>query len=254
MLDFARTLTLPSALCYGLWRFAKRQEESVSLALRSGIRIELRPDGCGNGDYGVAYEVFVLDFYRPPAGIDPAAVRLVVDLGANVGFSVLHWLAAFPTCRVIAFEPHPAHVAQARRNLALNGAEGRVELHMVAAGARTRRMALSDEGTSSSLGTAGGTEVEVVDVFPLLLGCRIDLLKIDIEGGEYEIFEDPRFAKLDIGAIVMEWHARGQGEEDRAWCERRLQALGFNIETLFATPTHGMFWALRGGPHPAMER
>ena len=120
MLDFSRNLTLPSVLAYGLWRLGRR-ERPVRLALRSGPRIELRPDSAGNGDYGVAYEVFVHDYYRPPpaAAIDPRAVRLVVDLGTNVGFSVLHWcpLPGQPRRRL---RPHPRHAAQARRNLALS--------------------------------------------------------------------------------------------------------------------------------------
>jgi hypothetical protein len=131
MLDFARTLTLPSLGRYLGWRAGGRPGP-VQLQARSGPRFELRPTrfgGRGNSDYGVAYEIFVHDFYRLPEGLDPAQVRLVADLGANVGFSVLHWLHRFPACRVIAFEPHPGHVEQARRNLALDGRAERVELH-----------------------------------------------------------------------------------------------------------------------------
>jgi FkbM family methyltransferase len=246
MLNFARALTLPSAISYAKWR-VRKQEEPISLRLRSGTMFELRPDSCGNNDYGVAYEVFVHDYYSIGDRFKTAPVRLVVDLGANVGFSVLHWLRAFPDCRVITLEPHPAHAAQAERNLSLNGLRERVEIIQAGAGSRARQMILSDAGSSSSLGSSacGGIEVEIVDVFPLLQGRKIDLLKIDIEGSEYEIMADPRFAELDIRAIVMEWHARENAEQDRQWCETRLRSLGFSVEEVMATSSHGMFWAVR---------
>jgi hypothetical protein len=85
----------------------------------------------------------------------------------------------------------------------------------------------------------------VVDIFPVLSGRRIDLLKIDIEGSEYQILSDSRFGSLDVRAIVMEWHARaGYGYD---WVHKKLSELGFRVEDLFAEPSHGMIWALREG-------
>jgi FkbM family methyltransferase len=245
MLDFIRQLTLQSAAAYAAWRI-RGSTSPIELVRRSGTRFELRPDTIGNGDYGVAYEVFVHDYYRIPAALRACDVRCVVDIGANVGMSVLYWLEQFPRCRILAFEPHPRHAEQARRNIALNGQQHRVELRTEAAGAKSRGMLLSDQGASSALVADGtGVAVEVVDVFPHLIGRPIDILKLDMEGGEYELLEDVRFATLLPRAIVMEWHTRRSGEEDRRWCETRLKAMGFTIETLFSTPTHGMFWAVR---------
>ena len=48
----------------------------------------------------------------------------------------------------------------------------------------------------------------MVDVFATLEG-HVALLKIDIEGAEWAILEDPRLAALDAEAIVLEWHAMG---------------------------------------------
>ena len=109
-------------------------------------------------------------------------------------------------------------------------------------------MRLTDAKSSSSLTDSFSSNtlpVEVIDFFPLLCGKHIDVLKMDIEGGEYEILADDRFAELDIGAIVMEWHSRGGGVEDKRWCERRLVGLGFAIEEIFTQSSHGMFRAIR---------
>lgn len=87
--------------------------------------------------------------------------------------------------------------------------------------------------------------MDVIDIFPLLSGEHVDLLKMDIEGGEYEILADERFSELQIDAIVMEWHTRGGGINDKRWCQERLGSLGFVIDDIFTEPSHGMFWATR---------
>jgi len=226
----------------------------VTLVLKSGLRFELRGRSLGhlgNNDYGVAYEIFVMDYYNPSTYLPSGQVKLVVDFGVNVGFSTLYFLQRFPDCYVIGLEPHPGHFEQAQRNLELNDATGRVELRRCAAGSRSRRMQLLDRGSSSSLienATGDELSIEVVDIFPLLLGKKIDVLKMDIEGGEYEILADARFGELNITAIIMEWHARSEtslGLDDKRWCERRLQGLGYQIHEIFTHPRNGMFWATR---------
>ncbi len=247
MLDFARRLTIPSAALYMEWRVRRRQTP-VTLRLRSGPKLELRSNAVSRNDYGTAYEIFVHDFYNDGGRLSTGSVKLVVDLGANVGYSALYFLHKYPNCRVIAFEPHPAFAAQAERNFRLNDSTSRVELYVKAAGAHARPLRLMDRLSGSILTHADTPDtfpVEVVDFFPIVNGKRIDLLKIDIEGSEYEIMGDERFALLNIGAIVMEWHSRGGGLEDKRWCEQRLSALGFIIKDVFTRPTHGMFWAVR---------
>jgi FkbM family methyltransferase len=246
VLNFTRALTVPSALAYAAWIFRGRAGP-VQLALRRGPRIEIRPTAfgaLGNNDYGVAYEVYISRTYELAERLDPERVELVVDMGANVGFSVLLWLTRFRRCQVIAFEPHPGHAAQLRRHLDLNDAAGRVILHEAAAGSSERDLVLTDLGSSSTVLESGeGLPVRVVDVFPLLVNRRIDLMKVDIEGGEYEILEDPRFVTLDVRALIMEWHKREQrGRRDVL---DRLAALGFRTQEFGDEGTHGMLWATR---------
>src|SRR5207248_5016744 len=47
-------------------------------------------------------------------------------------------------------------------------------------------------------------KVQCRDVFPFLVDA--DLIKIDIEGGEWEILADPRLEELRAVAIVLEYH------------------------------------------------
>lgn len=253
MFEFARSLTVPSAARYFLWR-VRGDGRPVTLRARSGERFELRPNGLGRGgnnDYGVAYEIFAHDLYGPAARLARDDVRLVVDCGANVGLSVLRWLTLFPRCSVIAFEPHDGHATQAARNIALNAAEGRVDLVRAGVGAADYAASLSDGGSGSTVQESGeGLSIRIVDIFPRLSGRRIDLLKLDCEGAEYAVLGDDRFAGLDVRAIVMEWHAR-PGGLGRSWCVERLRSLGYAVEELDDGAENGMLWAERSA-RPAM--
>jgi hypothetical protein len=99
---------------------------------------------------------------------------------------------------------------------------------------------------------AGGQEqtsfrVRTVDVFQCATG-PIDLMKIDIEGGEWAILADPRMAALDVTAIRLEWHRRHCPEDDaRLAAERLLRDAGFT-GILHAPTEHdrnGVIWAWR---------
>jgi FkbM family methyltransferase len=241
---FTRTLTLGSAAHYVAWRLGGKRG-GVWLRVRSeqefpGPEFQLRPRSGGNHDAGAAYEVFVDRCLRTAVRIPPERVKLIVDLGANVGMSCLYWLAAYWRAEVIAFEPHPNHVAQCRINLERNSFLSRVTLHAAAAGVADGRAWIADRG-SPTQPAADGHEIEVVDIFALLAGRRIDILKIDIGGGEHELLADQRFGELNIQAIIMEWHERENRPEGYAWSCERLRALGFQLYQ----ETDGMMRAYR---------
>jgi FkbM family methyltransferase len=223
------------------WRFTPRRGPLV-VALRTGERIILRPPP--STDLSTAYELFTADCYRPPRPLGPESVRRIIDLGANVGYSVLYWQRAFPSAETVAFEPHPTHCEQIRRHLRLNRAEDRVRLVEAAAGTADGRAVLSDrENCSSVVGTTDGLAVPVVDVFAAAAGGPVDLLKIDIEGAEYPILADPRFAELRPRAVVLEWHAVAGPVSGPEWCQQRLAGLGYDTYRTWEARDHGIIWA-----------
>lgn len=239
-----------SLVKYACWRAVGRRGP-VTLSLKTGAQFQLRPSQIGaggNNDYGVAYDVFVDRYYdRIVAKRDE--VRRVVDLGGNVGLSCIFWLSKYPRCRVDVFEPHPGHVAQMKTNLDLNGWRDRVTIHEAAAGTAPGTLRLCDRGSASSLLYARPNEavidVAVVDLFEAIGSLDIDILKIDIEGGEYALLEDPRFAALKVRHLVLEWHQRSTTTDDRAWSLARLAELGYRSDELFAESGYGMVTAVR---------
>jgi hypothetical protein len=88
-------------------------------------------------------------------------------------------------------------------------------------------------------------EVPVLDLFAL--PGHHDLIKMDIEGGEWPVLGDPRLARLDADMIVLEWHAQGCPVRDpRAHVIRLLREAGYGELYEPLEPSHcGMFWARR---------
>jgi FkbM family methyltransferase len=242
---------------YLLWR-ATRAGRTLSVRLKGADHLLLRPPP--SDDLAIAYEIFVSRAYECPQLFDPAAVRLVVDVGANVGYTCVYWLRQFPSARVIAFEPHPGHLAQIRRHLAMNGYAGRVTLHGAAAGMRDGELFLTDDGCRSTLVAGAGRAripVPVVDWISLVGTDDIDLLKIDIEGGEYALLADPRFATLPVRILVLEWHRTPDYPDGHRWCVARLAEAGFRILSVEVDAgVNGLIWAVKDvrGARPSEER
>lgn len=117
---------------------------------------------------------------------------LFVDVGANLGYFSLLWAAHNPNNICFALEASPRNLEILRENIVRNGLESRVHVIPKAAGQVSGVMDF-DLGPTDQTGWGGFTntptintiKVEVVridDVVPE--GCRVRLLKVDVEGAE----------------------------------------------------------------------
>jgi len=209
---------------YLLWRFGIAGHEPITVTLKGGESLIMR---YGN-DWFTAAEVFLHGDYKPP--FEMQEVRSIADLGGNVGYATIFLGRLFPNAFIDVFEPHPAHVAALKKNLILNRMQHRVSIHPNAAGAEHRSLYLTDADTCSSLVSHSGNgviPVQVIDWLDFAKSRSVDLLKMDIEGGEYEILFDPRFEQLRIPVICMEWHIRNG--ECRPSAAERLRSLGYRV-------------------------
>lgn len=239
-------LTPRSKIRYLLWRLSKARSPII-VQLLTGEKLILRPRP--TTDLDTAYEIFVAEVYRPPSSELNFPIQTIVDLGANVGYSCLYWLHQFREAKIAAYEPHPAHVAQIRQHLALNGCAARVSVMEAAVGLREETVLLShDENRSRVLEESepAGVKVRSVDWITHVGNTKIDFLKIDIEGSEIALLSDPRFGKLQIRALVMEWHTTTKLPNAREWCLKRLSEFGFRIlREDHQTPRAGLMWAVK---------
>lgn len=237
----ARVLRPGSFARYARWRSTGRHGD-IRVALRDGMTAIVRGEG---PDYCTLSEIYFHRQYEPPVPL-PSTCRTIVDVGANVGYSCLWFLARHPVARVTAFEPMPRHLEQIRAQLALNRAADRVTLIGAAAGTRPGTVRFVEDGPGSRASREGSVAVPVVDFFAHLPEGRIDVLKLDIEGGECDLLEDPRFPALAArtGAIVMEWHAPVAGRGGRDWCARRLADAGLRVVDGERYDVAGMVWGV----------
>jgi FkbM family methyltransferase len=219
----------------GLFRYRERA---------GGLTVLVRH---GSADPVTLGEVFHERDYEPPAEVPLGSPRRVVDLGANVGYFGAFALARWPEAHVIAYEPDPANASVHTRTIELNGLAGRWELRRAAAAAADGELRFRASGDAlSRADEAGGLVVCSEDVLPVLAGA--DLLKLDIEGGEWAILGDPRFASEAPRVVVMEHHPEGCPEPDpRAAALDALGRAGLTetASIFLRADGYGMLWAWR---------
>ncbi len=143
----------------------------------------------------------------------------VVDVGANFGyFTLLLGDAVGERGHVIAVEPNPDTASLLHETVLLNGHTTRTRIVTQALGATAGRgwlYAPHGEPKNTTLvdrdGIPGGhtVEVETVTLDEVAMGCpKVDLVKIDAEGGELGIVAGMRqLIARDHPAIVLEFNA-----------------------------------------------
>ena len=146
----------------------------------------------------------------------PEDVRRIVDGGANVGFASLYFKAAFPKAQIHAVEPHPHNAAAFRNNT--DHLEGITLSQKALHHADHVKLQLTDEGFGSNgfMTREGTSDHHVAEVETISIGgiqramgwAGIDLVKIDIEGGEMSLFQENLDWMDCTRFIVLEFHER----------------------------------------------
>ena len=75
-------MSVPSKMRYLAWR-ALSFPETVTVRLSTGETLVVRREPAS--DVGVAYEVLASEFYRSPRPLVMDSMKLIVDVGANLG-------------------------------------------------------------------------------------------------------------------------------------------------------------------------
>jgi len=169
---------------------AEKEQARVTLPVSGGGRqIELR---VGTSDILAYADIILHEQYAAPVA---PPVSFVLDAGANVGITAAYLLDRFPDARLVALEPDPINAALCRSNLTQFGSRATV-LQAALTPTPTRvRMRAALQGTwAASIDEDPNGEIEGIDVASLCARFgveQIDILKIDIEGAELELFSHP---------------------------------------------------------------
>ena len=172
----------------------------------------------------------------------PFRPRTILDVGANFGLFSLLAAERFPTAVIHAYEPNPRVFIAARTNL------------------ERIKATLFDEGVGSVSGMADIREygdsrlaqtvvsqsgsIKIVSLRDAIsrLGDELDLLKLDCEGAEWDIFQDAEPFRR-VRAIRMEYHLMGGRSVDDLIATA--QELDFRIERLEQNQGFGIAWLCR---------
>jgi FkbM family methyltransferase len=228
------------------WRFRQLEDhyrhwnagEMLELSFRefAGHPVWVRP---GTADQYLARDVFFKRHHLPPAELDPGAVGLIWDLGANIGFTMVHMAALYPNARIVGVELDEANAALCAANTA--SFEGRCAVIRAAIWPVDGEVRYrSDEGDEqgfhvarepSAHDAAGWTSAPAMSLNTLLRTSgtdRVEYIKMDIEGAEAAVLQQNTQWASAVRTIKVEVHPPYSVAE----CERDLQGLGFRTRQL----------------------
>jgi len=157
----------------------------------------------GSSDTELIYKILLCRGLKASYAIEPkllaalGEVRTVLDIGANIGVSAVYLATLFPQARVLAFEPSPANLALLQRNTA---PLGRIEVVPLALGERDGTLEFFSSEAAANFGGfsrfEAGSEAGRKTAVPVRhAGAQLaelgvagaDVIKIDVEGSEWEI-------------------------------------------------------------------
>lgn len=199
-------------------------------------------------------EVFHSRDYEPGAEAARAIGEpgKILDLGANVGYFGAFAASRWPGSTIVGYEADPANAQIHEQTIRENGLKRRWSVVSAAAGAHDGEVEFAAGRAMESFVVARGSDpggstirIHMSDVMDQVGAA--DLVKVDIEGGEWEILADPRFAENPPRAIVLEYHPHlCPGPDPRAEAERLLAGARMHAEDIWHRDDgYGMLWAWR---------
>ena len=250
LLTYSRLTTTPLRFA---WReLAPGSRRAAYRLRRGGTAVTMRHR---SPDLFTFDQVFHEGHLEPPPEAAAALARAagpltIVDLGANIGMFGAYALQRFAVERMTAFEPDPQNVAILRETVGANGRGDDWRVVEACAGVAQGTVPFSPDAFGRSriagAGAPGTIEVSVQDAFPYM--GEADLVKIDVEGAEWELLADPRFSRL-TAVVCLEYHPDGCPTAEPCQAARAaLEGAGFRVAPgTDAGARTGMLWAWKTG-------
>lgn len=187
-------------------------------------------------DLSVVGEIFKLGEYRAAEPLLTATTNIIVDVGAHIGIFTLYARALNSKAEILAMEPDPQNRLLLQENLLLNDLTAiQVLPQALASEAGERALIVADEHINHRLRLKSeNTSLRVKTVPVEALGLadlpeKIDVIKLDIEGGEFEILEKtaPEFLKRPK-TWILEYHDSPGKRHNKL--EEKFKILGYGVQ------------------------
>ena len=163
-------------------------------------------------DYGTFEEVIVREAYNVPLDFIP---RRIIDGGGNIGLTAAYLATKYPQAEIVSFEPDSENFEWLSRNVApyqyvrpMKGGIWSRSAYLL-----VKDMGLGNNGfmvEETSGGTPNAIQAwSIPDVMQLMHWDNCDIVKLDVEGSEKEIFSENYEGWLPkTKVLIVELHDR----------------------------------------------
>ena len=191
---------------------------------------------------GHSVEYMLTELFRkqvyPPLPFLAQCMRVIFDIGANIGCASILFRLHYPQAKIYAFEPDPTAFHCLRANL---GTIADLQLYNFGFYSHACRANLyqgNNNTTTNSISASFHNTAERVEVELRRLSAfieenqveHISLLKLDTEGGELPILNDIESDLGKVDAIQLEYHSESDRREIDRLMERRFVLVGAHVE------------------------
>ncbi|MCG9879664.1 MAG: FkbM family methyltransferase [Bacteroidia bacterium] len=170
----------------------------------------------------------------------------IIDAGANIGLASLYFCKKFKDCKIVSIEPDESNFESLNKNIFINKLGKQINSLHAGIWGHTTKLNLSNEFRdgrewSLNLEETDGQKDGEIDAFSLEYLMQkfsfeyVDFLKIDIEGGEKNLFE--AWAKNPFSLTKVKYLALEIHDEivDRKFISNVLIEAGFELTEINET-------------------
>lgn len=139
----------------------------------------------------------------------------IIDCGANIGLSVIYFKRNFPKAIIDCFEPDALIFKKLQHNVNQFNAEN-VTFHQKAVWMDDKEISfVSDGSVGGHIGEVKPGESNSIPAVRLksFLDKKVDFLKLDIEGAEFEVLQDCADKLCNVENIFVEYHSCHEKEQ-----------------------------------------
>jgi FkbM family methyltransferase len=192
---------------------------------RSTVLLELKRGDCRHpfflripsSDVPTYRQVFIDQEYKVSAGIQP---EVIIDAGANIGLASIYFANKYPNARIISIEPELSNFELLERNVApypqITAVQAALwhrneEIDLVDPGLGKWGFMTEEKGSAEIVCSSPCHAVTAMTVDKIMTDynlTKIDILKIDIEGAEREVFSDSSPWIDKVNSLIIELHER----------------------------------------------
>lgn len=177
-----------------------------------GMKIEYAP-GLKNHSLFLLKEIFLSNIYSFTNATDQKLKSLqekgeegvILDIGANIGIATAYFKNKYPHTRVVAIEASPINYRQLIKNIEANRFQDIITLNKFVSN-RNKQIRFNHQklkpggsfGEGYKLGNPSNFEqfyVDTIRISDIIKSLKNIVIKIDVEGAEYEILEDLALSK-----------------------------------------------------------